>query len=108
MDCIMGRPASLRPRVGRRCMPVGDAFLGFSSVGASVLKYRISSAACALGACFVSTSSIAETSTGSAPDDALNEIVIVANRAPEPLSKIGNSVTVLDQAAIKESQATVL
>jgi vitamin B12 transporter len=37
-------------------------------------------------------------------DDSLNEIVVVANRAPEPLSKVGNSVTVLDQQAIQESQ----
>lgn len=37
-------------------------------------------------------------------EDSLDEIVVVANRAPEPLSKIGNSVTVLDQQAIQESQ----
>ncbi len=43
-----------------------------------------------------------------APGDAdLNEIVVVANRAPEPLSRIGNSVSVLDQTAIIESQFTV-
>ncbi len=34
----------------------------------------------------------------------MNEIVVVANRAPEPLSRIGNSVTVLDQEAISASQ----
>ncbi len=34
----------------------------------------------------------------------MNEIVVVANRAPEPLSRIGNSVTVLDQQAISASQ----
>jgi vitamin B12 transporter len=38
-------------------------------------------------------------------DDSLNEIVVVANRAPEPLSRVGNSVTVLDARAIQESQA---
>jgi vitamin B12 transporter len=37
-------------------------------------------------------------------DDSLNEIVVVANRAPEPLSKVGNSVTVLDQQTIQDSQ----
>jgi vitamin B12 transporter len=37
-------------------------------------------------------------------DESLNEIVVVANRAPEPLSKVGNSVTVLDDRAIQESQ----
>jgi vitamin B12 transporter len=34
----------------------------------------------------------------------LDEVVVVANRAPEPLSKVGNSVTVLDQQAIQDSQ----
>jgi vitamin B12 transporter len=38
-------------------------------------------------------------------DSSLDEIVVVANRAPEPLSKVGNSVTVLDQRAIADSQA---
>jgi vitamin B12 transporter len=37
-------------------------------------------------------------------DGSFDEIVVVANRAPEPLSKIGSSVTVLDDAAIKISQ----
>jgi vitamin B12 transporter len=39
---------------------------------------------------------------------ALDEVVVVANRAPEPLSTIGNSVTVLDDAAIQASQAVVV
>jgi vitamin B12 transporter len=78
------------------------------------LNHRTSSAARALGACCLftlglfSVSKSAETSSASSPDDALNEVVVVANRAPEPLSKIGNSVTVINEAAIKESQATVL
>jgi vitamin B12 transporter len=37
-------------------------------------------------------------------DDSLDEIVVVANRAPEPLSKVGNSVTVIDQQTIEDSQ----
>ena len=37
-------------------------------------------------------------------DESLDEVVVVANRAPEPLSKVGNSVTVLDQQAIQDSQ----
>ena len=37
---------------------------------------------------------------------ALDEVVVVANRAPAPLSKIGSSVTVLDDQAIEASQAT--
>ncbi len=38
-------------------------------------------------------------------DSSLDEVVVVANRAPEPLSKVGNTVTVLDQQTIEESQA---
>jgi vitamin B12 transporter len=38
-------------------------------------------------------------------DESLDELVVVANRAPEPLSKVGNSVTVLDQRTIEDSQA---
>jgi vitamin B12 transporter len=41
-------------------------------------------------------------------DTSLDEVVVVANRAPVPLSKIGNSVTVLDEAAIQASQAVVV
>jgi len=37
--------------------------------------------------------------------DSLREIVVVATRSPVPLSKIGNSITVLDEQAIHESQA---
>ena len=50
-------------------------------------------------------------STGAAAlaDDAsLDEIVIVATRSPTPLSHIGNSVTVIDALAIKESQASAV
>jgi vitamin B12 transporter len=44
-------------------------------------------------------------SASAAPsDDSLDEVVVVANRAPEPLSKVGNSVTVLNDAAIQASQ----
>jgi vitamin B12 transporter len=37
----------------------------------------------------------------------LEEVVVVANRAPEPLSKIGSSVTVLTDQDIKQSQAII-
>jgi vitamin B12 transporter len=40
-------------------------------------------------------------------DTSLDEVVVVANRAPVPLSTIGNSVTVLDERDIRESQATL-
>ena len=35
----------------------------------------------------------------------LESVVVVATRSPEPLSKIGGSVTLIDAAAIQESQA---
>src|SRR5579872_1043042 len=38
---------------------------------------------------------------------ATDEVVVVANRAPEPLSKIGSSVTVLNDQDIKQSQADI-
>jgi len=40
--------------------------------------------------------------------DSLEEIVVVATRSPEPLSRIGNSVTVLDEATIRASQAVAV
>ena len=41
-------------------------------------------------------------------DDSFDEIVVVANRAPEPLSKVGNSVTVLNDDDIRQSQEVVV
>ena len=46
-------------------------------------------------------------STSDDTDDTLNEVVVVANRAPEPLSKVGNSVTLLTDQDIQQSQATI-
>ncbi len=43
-----------------------------------------------------------------APDDSLQEIVVVATRSPEPLTRIGNSVTVLDESTIIASQKVSL
>jgi vitamin B12 transporter len=43
-----------------------------------------------------------------ADEPSLDDIVVVATRAPTPLSQIGNSVTVIDQAAIEASQATAV
>lgn len=51
------------------------------------------------------TQSFAE-STVDSTDTALDEVVVVANRAPAPLSTVGNSVTVLSEHDIQESQAT--
>jgi vitamin B12 transporter len=57
---------------------------------------------CAL--CAPQAFTIAAAQTPLPSDDSLNEIVVVANRAPEPLSKVGNSVTVLTETAIRDSQ----
>ena len=46
-------------------------------------------------------------SAGDGADVSLDEVVVVANRAPAALSTVGNSVTVLDEQDIRESQATV-
>ncbi len=53
----------------------------------------------AAGASALALSAHAETT-------AVNEVVVVANRAPEPIERVGESVTVLDAAAIKASQLT--
>lgn len=47
----------------------------------------------------------ADTTAATTTDDGLDEVVVVANRAPEALSKVGSSVTVIDAAAIQESQS---
>jgi vitamin B12 transporter len=64
--------------------------------------------ACAPCAFFVLSIAIAPPALPAENDDSLDEVVVVANRAPEPLSKVGNSVTVLDQPAIQESQKVEL
>ena len=65
--------------------------------------YRLAIAASALCGIAILSTSLAQSARAD-NDDSFEEVVVVANRAPEPLSKIGNSVTVLDAAAIKASQ----
>jgi vitamin B12 transporter len=57
-----------------------------------------------LALCVVFCSIVAPAAWCADSDDSLDEVVVVANRAPAPLSKVGNSVTVLDQPTIEESQ----
>jgi vitamin B12 transporter len=64
--------------------------------------------ACALCAFIGPGIVIAPTASADENEDSFDEIVVVANRAPEPLSKIGNSVTVLNEDAIRESQKTIV
>ena len=77
-----------------------DAACGSSSPGSLFVHQLFIIGALALAAC-----SLASAADSDETSDPLNEVVVVANRAPEPLSKIGSSVTVLDDAAIKDSQA---
>jgi vitamin B12 transporter len=74
-------------------------------IGELALKTQTLRCAYALALC-VSAFNIAvvPTAWSADSDDSLDEVVVVANRAPEPLSKVGNSVTVLDQQAIEDSQ----
>lgn len=66
--------------------------------------------ACAVVLCVPFTFANAETNSEatSSGDNSVDEVVVVANKAPEPLSKVGNSVTVLNDADIKASQMTVV
>lgn len=59
-------------------------------------------ASCALVCAFAHAQTATDTSGTS-----LEEVVVVANRTPTPLDKIGNSVTVLDLADIQQSQAVL-
>ena len=70
-----------------------------------VFPFAFACASCALSVLGIA---IAPPALAAENDDSLNEVVVVANRAPEPLSKVGNSVTVLDQPAIQESQKVEL
>ena len=59
-------------------------------------------------AVFAAHPALAQTAAPAMPATTTDPIVVVANRAPEPLSKIGQSVTVIDDAAIQSSQAVVV
>jgi vitamin B12 transporter len=75
-------------------------------IGELVLNTQNLRRAYAIACALVASSSLIAVPTARSADsnNSLDEIVVVANRAPEPLSKVGNSVTVLDQPAIQESQ----
>ncbi len=71
-----------------------------------VIRYACAAALCAPAALQLAHADPDASAT--AADSSLDEVVVVANKAPEPLSKVGNSVTVLDADAIKASQLPVL
>jgi vitamin B12 transporter len=70
------------------------------------MKYRIASVLSTLLVIFLTRQSPAQSSTESG--SSLEEVVVVANRAPEPMSKVGSSVTILNDEDIKQSQATIV
>jgi vitamin B12 transporter len=65
------------------------------------LRYAYALTLCASVAFYIL---IVPTAWSTDSEDSLDEVVVVATRTPEPLSKVGNSVTVLDQQAIQDSQ----
>jgi vitamin B12 transporter len=73
-----------------------------SQLGSSSVKQHIVPLLVSLPLTFWSAQACAQSSNG---DMSLQEVVVVANRAPEPLSKVGSSVTVLTEEDIKQSQA---
>ena len=70
------------------------------------MKRRIAWLPAAVPLILFATQSFAQSTTDDT-DSSLDEVVVVANRAPAPLSTVGNSVTVLDDQDILDSQATM-
>lgn len=77
-----------------------------SSAGELGLKIYTLRFAWAVASCAATAFNIVLMPTAWSADgeESLDEVVVVANRAPEPLSKVGNSVTVLDLQDIQDSQ----
>jgi vitamin B12 transporter len=95
--------------------PTGDAthpcsptqVLDRRHMGSCVLNYLVFLSACLGALCGLLSPTFAQTAPPS-NNNSVDEVVVVANRAPELLSKIGNSVTVLNEAAITESEQIVV
>ena len=71
------------------------------------MRQQIISALAAVPLILLASGARGETLAESTESSSLDEVVVVANRAPEPLSKVGNSVTVLTDEDIRQSQATI-
>jgi vitamin B12 transporter len=72
------------------------------------LNYRLRRFAFTIALCALFNIGAAQMAQADENDDSFDEIVVVANRAPEPLSRVGNSVTVLNDDAIRQSQEVVV
>ena len=107
----MRRPAAQIPWFGAmRAAPVCESVRRVAIEGA-VLNNHFIRYACAAALCAPSAFNVAHAdpdASAVSADSSLDEVVVVANKAPEPLSKVGNSVTVIDADAIKASQLPVL
>jgi vitamin B12 transporter len=93
-----------------RAAPVCESVMRVAIEGA-VLNKQFIRYACAAALCAPSAFNVAHAdpdASAVSADSSLDEVVVVANKAPEPLSKVGNSVTVIDADAIKASQLPVL
>ncbi len=109
----MRRPA---PRLAcdqaLRGVPSFGVVIGSSPSGEPVLNNQTLRYACTIALCtpftFAAATAGADPDAAASGDSAIDEVVVVANRAPEPLSKVGNSVTVLTDTDIKTSQFTVV
>jgi vitamin B12 transporter len=105
------RPEALIPCNGRCAWgPVCESVIRVAIEGA-VLNNHFIRYACAAALCVPAAFNVAHAdpdASATTADASLDEVVVVANKAPEPLSKVGNSVTVLDADAIKASQLPVL
>jgi vitamin B12 transporter len=93
-----------------RPAPVSEPVMSVAIEGA-VLNNHVIRYACAVALCAPAALQLAHAdpdASATATDPSLDEVVVVANKTPEPLSKVGNSVTVIDADAIKASQLPVL
>src|SRR5580692_4689734 len=92
------RPSSSRGELSERISRVAtertamarSSRRSMAAYGRLIMQIRM---LCAVLGAFLATEATAD-------DTSLDDIVVVATRAPTPLSQIGNSVTVIDQAAI--------
>ena len=77
-------------------------------IGSKFVNYLFRAIAGAIAVCAFSSGAYAQTAGAGQPAAALDDVVVVANRTEEPLSRVGNSVTVITAADIKASQAVVV
>ena len=100
--CIVATPCH---RERRRPPPVRSSrsqpYGGFIMIRSCLRRAPL---AALLLACSWRAACVESAADGGLGSDDLSAIVVVANRAPEPLSRVGNSVTVLTDADIRDSQ----